>query len=180
MRSVPGCRRRQRTRHWRCAGRTVPHGGGHGGGGSEGGLQSCNMGGQAMERDLGSVELCESTTQVALATAGKANCDPTKPLDTRADALLAGRGRGTDSGLGGSEARMTQRKPVQCNNSVLCQSPCSAPHPPPLSAPRRHAVRRGTKRRGRWARPRIAGRRPQKVRVVPIQRTHRRSRKGRK
>ena len=72
---------------------------------------------------------------------------------------------------------MTQRKPVQCNNGVLCKSPCSAPYPPPLSAPRRHAVGRGTKRRGRWARPRIAGRRPQKVRVVPIQCTHRRSRK---
>ena len=65
------------------------------------------MGSQAMERDLCSVELSKSTTKVALATAGKANCDPTQPFDTGADALLAGRDRGTDSSLGGSEAGVT-------------------------------------------------------------------------
>ncbi len=94
------------------------------------------MGSQAMERDFGGVELGESPTKVALATAGKANCDPTQPLNAGANALLAGRGRGADSGFGGSEARVTQREPVQRNNGILRKSPCRAPEPPTLPAPR--------------------------------------------
>ena len=81
------------------------------------------MGGQAMERDLSGVELCEGSTEVALATAGKANCDPAQALDASANALLAGRDRRADSSLGGSEARLAESQPVKSNNSVLRKSP---------------------------------------------------------
>ena len=105
------------------AGRALPHGGGHERGGGEGGLESCNMGCQTMERDLSGVELCESSAKVALAAAGKANCDPAQALDASANALLAGRDRRADSSLGGSEARLAESQPVKSNNSVLRKSP---------------------------------------------------------
>eukprot|EP00959_Pyramimonas_sp_CCMP1952_P143049 2994683-Pyramimonas_sp.AAC.2 len=103
------------------------------------------MGGQAMERDLSRVELGEGSTKVALAPAGKANCDPAQALNTSANALLAGRGR---------------------------RAGC-APQPPSFSAPPRQAVGRGTKRRGWRARPWIAGRRLQLIRTVPNRRADR-------
>ena len=81
------------------------------------------MGGQAMERDFGRLELGKSPTEVALATAGKAKCDPAQTLNAIAHALLAGRDRRADSSLGGSEARLAESQPVKSNNGVLRKSP---------------------------------------------------------
>ena len=110
--------------------------------GCERSLKSCDMGGQAMERDFGRVELSESSTKVALAAAGKANCDPTQTLEATADTLLAGCDRCPHFGFGGSEARMAQGEPVERNNSMLRQRAGGAPHTPALTRATRQVARR--------------------------------------
>ena len=78
------------------------------------------MGGQTMERDLSGVELGKSSAKVALATAGKANCDPAQALKASANPFLARGDRCPNLSFGGREARMPEGHPVKRNNSVLC------------------------------------------------------------
>ena len=128
------------------------------------------MGSQAMERDFGGVELGESPTKVALATTGKANCDPTQTLEATANSLLAGCDRFPRASFGGSEAGMTQGEPVERNDSMLRQHAGGAPHTPALPRATRKVTRWRRKRRRGKARPWIAGSRLQQVQFVPIRR----------
>ena len=121
------------------------------------------MGGQTMERDLSGVKLGKGSAKVALATTGKANCNPAQALEASAYPLLARGDRCPNLSFGGSEARMPEGHPVKRNNGVLRQGTGGPPDTPPLARTTHQGGGRSGDRRGRWARPRVAGKEPRRV-----------------